>query len=362
MAFNKSDLSSNSENYFKWIFRQQDKLTSIVFIFISQINANNARYYPLFQNTKEIRFVYFLGLPIKYSDQIFLKIFTRLQSIFKSKIARYQTIHFFNVNVSLINQVQILHIDDPDYSSTYATKIRIWEENNLSKNRVSQIICTNTFTASWLKRNTNFSNIIIIEQGFDDISLLNQKTESANFICAYSSPYIFYGKDKNSDHTTYGAKTLFDEIIPNLLKKDPHIVIYLIGKLGKHAKKALTKYPNVRSYGRVNAKQNLNILSRCDVGLYPRKFEHKRSMLKIFTYIGAELPIVTFDLIDTEIVKRKNLGFSVATSELFVEKIIELKNNVGLLNFFKTNIKIEKNLYSWKNLARKMEKSIKLDS
>ena len=85
-------------------------------------------------------------------------------------------------------------------------------------------------------------------------------------------------------------------------------------------------------------------------------------MLKIFTYIGAELPIVTFDLIDTEIVKRKNLGFSVATSELFVEKIIELKNNVGLLNFFKTNIKMEKNAYSWKNLARKMEKSIKLDS
>jgi hypothetical protein len=362
MAFNKTDLNSNSENYFKWIFRRQDKLTSIVFIFISKINANNARYYPLFQNTKEIRFVYFPGLPIKYSDQIFLKIFTRLQTIFKFKIARYQTIHFFNANVSLNNQVQILHIDDPEYSNKYVKKIKIWEKNNLSKNRVSKIICTNAFTASWLKQNTKFSDIIIIEQGFDDISRLNQKTELTNFICAYSSPYIFYGRDKNSDHTTYGAKTLFDEIIPNLLGKDPHIAIYLIGKLGKHAKKASTKYPNVISYGRVNAKQNLDILSKCDIGMYPRKFDHKRSVLKIFTYIGAELPIVTFNLIDTEIVERKNLGFSVATSEQFVEKIIELKNNPELLNSFKTNIKMEKYAYSWENLAQKMEKSIKLDS
>jgi hypothetical protein len=358
MAFDKIDLNSNSENYFKWIFRRQDKLNSIVFIFISQINANNARFYPLFQNTKEVRFVYLLGLPIKYSDQIFLKIFTRLQSIFKHKISRYQTIHIFNTNASLNNQVQILHIDDPDYSDEYLKKIKIWEENVFSKNRLSKIICTNIFTANWLKQNTKFSDIIVIEQGFDYIRHLNQKIETTNFICAYSSPYIYYGKDKKSNHTTYGAQILFDEIIPNLLEKDPHILIYLIGKLGKHAKKALTKYPNVITYGRVDSKKNLDILSKCDVGIYPRKFDHKRSVLKIFTYIGAELPIVTFNLIDTEIVKRKNLGFSVATSEQFIEKIIELKNSPELLNVFQTNIKMEKEAYSWKNLAQKMEKSI----
>jgi glycosyltransferase involved in cell wall biosynthesis len=78
-------------------------------------------------------------------------------------------------------------------------------------------------------------------------------------------------------------------------------------------------------------------------------------MLKIFTYIGAGLPIVTFDLIDTEIVKRCKLGFSVKESDEFVEKIIELKKAPETLKHFKANLISNREMYSWKNLAQKMD-------
>jgi len=357
MFTSNANSENNSENFFKWIFRNKDKLNCIVFIFVSRINANNARYYPLFLNTQAVRVVHFPGLPIKYSDLVLLKIFKIMQLMLKHKISKYQKIHFFNTNMNFNNEIQILHIDDPNYSDKSVQKIKAWEENNFSKNRISKIVCTNTFTSKWLKSNTKFTDIVVIEQGFDHFKPLGKPIFRRNFICAYSSPYINYGSDKGSDHTTYGAGTLFDEIIPNLFNQDPTILVYLIGKLGQHAKKIANKYPNIILFDRVSTERNLQILSNCDVGIYPRKFDHKRSVLKIYTYIGAGLPIITFDLIDTEIVKRKDLGFSVSNSKQFVERIVQLKNTPDLLKVFKANVKSNQELFSWKNLARKMENS-----
>jgi glycosyltransferase involved in cell wall biosynthesis len=349
------NINDNSENIFKWVFRRKDELSSIVFIFVSKVNANNARFLPLFQNTQKVRLVYFPGLPIKYSDKILLKIFSNLQSVFSSKIGRYQKIHFFNSTMNFQNQFQILHVDDPTYSYDYINKIKIWEENCSSKGYFSKIVTTNTYTADWLKKNTGSSEIIIIEQGFHDIGLTIHKEIQNDFICGYSSPYINYGKDKDSNHATYGAEILIDKIIPELFSQDPSIKIYLIGRLGRNAKKVLEKYPNVTTFGRVNFSENMNILRKCTIGIYPRKIDNKRSMLKIFTYIGAGLPIVTFDLVDTEIVKQNALGFSVKESTQFVEKIVELKQNTETLKYFQTNIRLNREVYSWTNLAQKME-------
>jgi hypothetical protein len=355
MLSGKTNTSNNSENFLKWIFRKQDKLTSIVFIFVSRVNANNARFLPLFQNSKKIRVIYFPGLPIKYTDSVLLKIYSKLQILFSSKIRHYESIHFFDATMSFQNKFQILHIDDPVYSNDYINKIRIWEDGNLLKGHYTKIITTNTYTANWLKDNVKFSEVIIIEQGFHSFELKIDNEKQNNFTCGYSSPYINYGNDKNSTHATYGAKVLIDEIIPELFSKDPSIEIYLIGKLGKDAKKALEKYPNVTSFGRVSFSENINILTKCNIGIYPRKIDNKRSILKIFTYIGSGLPIVTFDLIDTEIVKRCKLGFSVKESDEFVEKIIELKKAPETLKHFKANLISNREMYSWKNLAQKMD-------
>lgn len=348
-------MKSNSENFFKWVFRQKDELNSIVFLFISRVNANNARFIPLFQNTQKIRIVYFSGLPIKYTDTFSLKIFKFFQVLFCSKIASYQTIHFFDLQMNFRNQYQVLHIDDPIYSYDYLQKIRIWETSKHQKGCKLKIITTNTFTSDWIKKHINLSHVLIIEQGYHDFNLSNRKELPYPFICGYSSPYINYGKDKNSNHPTYGAKILIDEIIPQLFMKDPDIKIYLIGKIGKHAKKALSKYSNVSFFGLTNFTENIKILSKCSVGIYPRKIDNKRSVLKIFTYLGAGLPIVTFDLIDTEIVKRLKLGFSVNNPNQFVDKIVELKQSPEVLKHFQGNVTMIREQYSWKNLAIKME-------
>jgi glycosyltransferase involved in cell wall biosynthesis len=99
----------------------------------------------------------------------------------------------------------------------------------------------------------------------------------------------------------------------------------------------------------------MRILSNCSIGIYPRNVDLKRSMSKIFSYIGADLPIVTYDLYDTEVVKFNNLGYSVNSVDEFVDKIIFLKNNPDKLQKLSSNVSAFKNEYTWKNLSKKME-------
>jgi glycosyltransferase involved in cell wall biosynthesis len=171
----------------------------------------------------------------------------------------------------------------------------------------------------------------------------------------YTSPYIHYGNDKHAKHSTWGAELLIDQLIPRLNFLDPEVEIHLVGEIGKHARKELAKLMNIHVYGRVNFKKNITILSSCHIGIYPRTFDHKRSILKIFSYIGAGLPIVTFDLIDTEVVKLNSLGFAVGTVDEFITRILELKNSSDLMQKYKENISVFRINFTWSILAAKME-------
>ena len=54
-------------------------------------------------------------------------------------------------------------------------------------------------------------------------------------------------------------------------------------------------------------------------------------------------------------VKENNLGYSVKSSEEFVEKIVFLKNNRDILDDFHNRVNLFKPNYTWQNLSRKME-------
>jgi glycosyltransferase involved in cell wall biosynthesis len=347
-------LNHNAISFIRWLFVSNDEFKSVVFLFVSKRNANNARYLPLFNETQNIRIVFMTGLRIKYTDVFVMKLFITLIKFFKFKISIYESIHIFDLNISFKTRRQILHIDDPSYTLEELSKIRDWESRLRKESKLSNIVCTNNYSKFWLESNSVLSKIYVVEQGFHSV-ILKDKIEADKFLCVYSSPYIYFGKDKYAKHTTFGANLLIGSLIPELLKIDPDIEVHLIGQLGKHAKKFLRPYTNVKMHGRVSFEKNIEILSKCSVGIYPRTFDHKRSMLKIFSYIGAGLPIVTFDLIDTAVVKENKLGCSVTQLDEFIECLVNLKNSRDLLHEFKKNVSEFRVSYDWKSLATKME-------
>jgi glycosyltransferase involved in cell wall biosynthesis len=137
------------------------------------------------------------------------------------------------------------------------------------------------------------------------------------------------------------------------------ISIHLVGEIGKDASRALKKHRNVICHGRVNFAENMSILESCSIGIYPRDKDFKRSMSKIFSYIGAGLPVVTYDLVDTEIIKANSLGYSVTSEEEFIEKIIYLKNNPDVLKSLSSRVNRVKLDYTWQILSKKMDTYLK---
>ena len=262
--------------------------------------------------------------------------------------------HLFNTEYKFLSNKQVLHLDDPEYTESELNNLLRWENFCTTKGKIPILICTNSFTYTWLTAKLVNTQVFIVEQGFHSLERYDSNT-NAKFSCVYTSPYIHYGNDKHAKHSTWGAELLIDQLIPRLNFLDPGVEIHLVGEIGKHARKELAKLKNIHVYGRVNFKKNITILSSCHIGIYPRTFDHRRSILKIFSYIGAGLPIVTFDLIDTEVVKLNSLGFAVGTVDEFITRILELKNSSDLMQKYKENISVFRINFTWSILAAKME-------
>jgi glycosyltransferase involved in cell wall biosynthesis len=343
----------NAISLTNWLRMSSDPLNAVAFTFISRRNSTSARYFPLLSNTKKTRIVVIYGLKLAKTDRISLLIFRLLKSIFKRRCKRYAWYHETFPQTRLFSTNEILHLDDPTYSDRELSRLRMWESGLRDRNLKARIICTNNYTKDWLKRELRYAQVSIIEQGFSPSEL--ELIKFKDFTCVYSSPYIHYTGDAHGEHTTWGCATLFDEIIGPLNTKAPNIKFRLIGELGNEAKRKLSSFSNSYSHGLVSQSTNQEIIERCHVGLYPRTYDHKRSMKKIFDYIGAGIPIVTFDLIDSEIVKKRDLGLVVNSSTEFVEAIIALYKDKSLYNQFTNNALKERGDFLWSSLAEKLE-------
>ena len=350
--------NSNSESIYRWIFRKKDDLDEIVFFFISRTNANNARYEPLFEFSDNIRIVYFKGFPLKYTDLITLFVYRSFIPKLQHLVKKYKVLHLLSLTKFSFSGIQVLHIDDPLYSVSEGNNLKTWQDSILDKNGIPVLICTNEFSSKWFYQKLTDTRIIIIEQGFYEQTKSKEIIQKEEFVCVYSSPYIHYGSDLHGNHSAWGSNVLIDQVIPKLYEKDPRIKVCLIGELGGNARKALTNYSNWYSCDRVDLLENHEIISNCDVGIYPRTIDHKRSVLKIYTYLGGGIPVVTFDLIDTSVIKQYNLGPVVSNVEDFVASLVELKNSPKLMMFYKNNIEKISYKFLWKNLSIKMKSEL----
>jgi glycosyltransferase involved in cell wall biosynthesis len=251
----------------------------------------------------------------------------------------------------------VLNLDDPLYSEVEINNIRSWEKKLIDESKRGVIIVTSETTKSYLNGSGVESPIFVIEQGYTNNTLLSPD-KNKNFSLVYSSPYIDSKNDKHGDHPTWGVDLFIKEIIPKIIRADGSIEIHLVGRIGKEANRYLKDFNQVKLHGLVTFLDNSEILKKAHLGLYPRKFDNNRRVQKIYEYIGANLPIVTFDLEDTKPVIQLGVGISVNSVDDFVNAVIKLKNDHELyISFYSKILKIQ-NDYSWQTLASRFDKLI----
>jgi glycosyltransferase involved in cell wall biosynthesis len=343
----------NVEPWFRWIWRRKDSLPGVTLYFLSRRNSTSGRFFPLYDSTKNFRVVLIKGFRAPYLDKISLKFLKLFSRIFSSNFSRYPWVSLSDSKVlALIQSNIVLHIDDPEYSELEKDSLLCLLRKQREKNKKFVVIVTNTFTRNYFSSFLPKENLKILSQGFNKSNKNNDLEKFERFSLVYSSPYIDYLGDKHAYHESWSAIHLIDELLPRICKDNTEIEIHLIGRVGKNAQKAISRFSIVSMHGLLSIEENSRLITRCHVGIYPRNSDSRRSVLKIFDYIGSGLPVVTYNLVDTEIIKRKNLGIAVESAEEFSQAVEKLASNRSFYDEIRANVLLERSSYSWDRLAK----------
>ena len=347
-------MNLNCISWLRWIFLKSDNLPAVTFYFISRKNSTSPRFFPLYNQMKNLRIVLIKGTRYRYFDRVQLKLTRILISLTYKKVVMYDWVldSGFTQNNPMTNQ--IINLDDPDYSTLEIRDIKHWENKILNRRLRSIIVVTSEYTKSYLLENGVSSEVHILPQGYTYSSGLDSKKFN-RFSVVYSSPYIYSRLDKKFRSNSHWSVDLFiRQIIPKLIKADPFIDIVLIGRIGNSTRKFIENFQSVKLMGLVSVERSSQILSQCHLGLYPRTYDSYRQSQKISEYIGAELPVVTFNLTDASLVSDLHIGICVEKEDVeeFLIAIQLLKNSEELLKSYQKRIQEIKKFYSWTTLAQ----------
>ena len=352
--------SSNVISWKNWLKIDHDDRPALAFFFLSRKNAPNARYLPLLNQMQNVRIVLFEGSRFGKLDYFHLKLFKIFIKKTHYKQKNYNWILITDTQVADMTTKQILDIDDPTYTQRELNDIQLWEKKLKMNGTRGVIVVTNETTRKYFLDSKLSSDIFIIQQGHSSKKITDVQ-KFKNFSVVYSSPYIDAVGDKHGNHPTWGVDIFIKKIVPKIIENNPNISIHLIGNVGNNAYKFLEKYHQVIMHGYKSIDDNYRLLLKCHVALYPRTFDNKRRVLKIYEYIGAILPIVTFDLEDTKPVKELDVGICVKTVDEFIEAVSSITKNYKIYSYFQKNLKSLTHDYSWTWLAQEYDTLITND-
>lgn len=344
--------------WYKWIFMRSDELPGVTLYFLSRRNSTSPRFFPLYENTSLVRIVLVQGSRLPYLDFLYLRFLRLLLRIFRSSFSRYEYFFLLDIPTSgLIATNQILHIDDPSYSSDELNLIKLWELNLQNNGFDSKIVVTTTYMMSHFQRNQVKSEIQVISQGFSSAKIAPRfevPKDFSSFKLVYISPYIDSLGDPHAGHPMWDASVLIDQIWTQVSHLRG-VELHLIGRVGSSAGRKL-RQPNVIQHGFMSIAEVSAILPDFDLALYPRTHDNRWQPQKIIEYLGAGVPILAFDLVDTKLIEDLAVGVVVENTAQFVAKIRELSLNRSLLQEYKGNCISKRYEYSWTYLGQKLDK------
>ncbi len=348
--------------WYRWIFLRSDKLPGVTLYFLSRRNSTSPRFFPLYENSTRIRIVLVKGSRIPRSDFLFLRLLRLFLGVFRKSFSRYE--YFFSLDIpssGLVATNQILQIDDPAYSSQELELIKDWEILIRDNGFNSKIIVTTEYMRNYFQSNLIQSEIHVISQGFSSVKAhppVKVPASLSAFKMVYISPYIDSLGDSHAGHPMWDATVLIDEI----WRKVSHLTgieLHLIGRVGKNAAIKLSQ-SNVFQHGFRSIAEVSAMLPDFDLALYPRTHDNRWQPQKIIEYMGAGVPILAFNLVDTGIVETHRVGLLVDSTEEFVSEIRRLSLNPSLLREYRQNWLSIRTEYSWEHLGQKLDRILDL--
>jgi hypothetical protein len=325
-AINKFS-NPNAISLIKWVFLKRDDLKIINLFFLSRRYFSNARHFAILEQSTNIRIVVIRFLNIPFLDRFILKLYPMLFRLLSNKISEYE--FYFGNNFKVTKKLDMnvtIDLDDIEYTIEEIQQIYQWESYRRQYSKCNKIIVTCDYAKKYLIDKEIKSEVQVASQCYsgNPSDFYPTKKEQKIKFC-YISPIIVSSGDRLQGHKNWDITNFFEEILP-IFKPISNLELHLIGVVGKVTQQKIKAF-SVVIHGPKDIVDSRAIMSSCHFGIYPRVNDNFRQAHKIVEYVGAGIPIISYRLIDTNLVELFNLGWLADSSNEFISLLSNIDVN-----------------------------------
>ena len=159
------------------------------------------------------------------------------------------------------------------------------------------------------------------EDSSRDIALRHR--EPATCVIGYVSAFLLLPGDRGGANPLYNVEHLLD-LWNEIAAHDSSLRLWLVGGASDQMRRRCAGRRDIVLFGRVPREQLLSTVANFDIGLYPRTEDQGVRASKIAEYLGAGVPIVSYDYSVVDDVRAAGAGVLVKTPREFAAAVERL--------------------------------------
>jgi glycosyltransferase involved in cell wall biosynthesis len=171
-------------------------------------------------------------------------------------------------------------------------------------------------------------------------------------VVGYLAAFLLLPGDRGGENPLYDVSHLL-ELWEEIRAQAPDAVLELIGLPGAELRRRLGGRADVRVLGRLQHAERLRRIGGWQVALYPRTADQGIRAAKVAEYLGAGVPIVSYDYEVVADVREADAGLLVGEPREFVEAVVRLLGDPARRAELAANAKAAGAARDWRVLAER---------
>jgi glycosyltransferase involved in cell wall biosynthesis len=142
-------------------------------------------------------------------------------------------------------------------------------------------------------------------------------------VVGYVAAFLLLPGDRGGTNPLYDVTHLLD-LWDAILQRVPDAQLWLVGGASARLRKRVADRPDIRLFGRVDRRRVFSLLANFDVAVYPRHVDQGIRAAKIAEYLAAGLPIVAYDHLVVDDVRKAGAGKFASNPAEFADAVATL--------------------------------------
>jgi glycosyltransferase involved in cell wall biosynthesis len=154
----------------------------------------------------------------------------------------------------------------------------------------------------------------------EEVARVRQSRRDGELVVGYMGSWLLSAADRNGDNPIHNVDHLL-ELWDEIHIRVPEARLWLVGGASRRVLARCSGRDDILALGRLPRRQALAHVANFDVALYPRRTSHVPQAAKTIEYLGAGVPVVSYDLSVVTDLKEAGAGVLVREPRDFVAAV-----------------------------------------